>query len=223
MALYEDRNSEIAGIGIFATQKIPQGQRIMSSRPLILNRSWKSVPTSYTLRKMCLWAGWAGKKAKSPEELQVTQMLSSTIADNQVKRVGVKLAQLIGQLNALEDDEVDNFTDSDTSDLSDIEQNLLKVFTTLATQDYLHPQMQRRAALFLSNRIFLNNRHNNGSGIFEEVWKINHSCRPNAYATWCEETQRMNIHALRAIKPGKEICISYIPACDNVSRRCPLS
>jgi hypothetical protein len=45
--------------------------------------------------------------------------------------------------------------------------------------------------------------------LFPEVARINHACRPNAHARFHPKTLHMDIKALRDIKPGEEISISY--------------
>jgi hypothetical protein len=39
---------------------------------------------------------------------------------------------------------------------------------------------------------------------------LNHSCVPNAYATFEDDIQELTVHALRDINYGEEICISYL-------------
>ncbi|KAL5118157.1 hypothetical protein ACEQ8H_003992 [Pleosporales sp. CAS-2024a] len=45
--------------------------------------------------------------------------------------------------------------------------------------------------------------------LFPLVARINHACRPNAHARFIPKTLLMEIKALRDIKPGEEIAISY--------------
>lgn len=46
-------------------------------------------------------------------------------------------------------------------------------------------------------------------GIFPIISRINHSCRPNTQHTWSSSTEHETIHAIRNIKKGEEITISY--------------
>jgi hypothetical protein len=46
-------------------------------------------------------------------------------------------------------------------------------------------------------------------GIFPIISRINHSCRPNTQHTWNSSTEHETIHAIRNIKKGEEITISY--------------
>jgi hypothetical protein len=46
-------------------------------------------------------------------------------------------------------------------------------------------------------------------GIFPTISRINHSCRPNTQHTWNSSTGHETIHAIRDIKKGEEITISY--------------
>jgi SET domain-containing protein len=46
-------------------------------------------------------------------------------------------------------------------------------------------------------------------GIFPMISRINHSCRPNTQHTWNTSIEHETIHAIRDIKKGEEITISY--------------
>jgi hypothetical protein len=56
-------------------------------------------------------------------------------------------------------------------------------------------------------------------GIFPTISRINHSCRPNTQHTWNRSTERETIHAIRDIKKGEEITISYSLGGPSQSRR----
>lgn len=47
-------------------------------------------------------------------------------------------------------------------------------------------------------------------GIFLRASRINHACRPNAQQTWNANLDRLTIHAIRDIREGEEITISYL-------------
>ena len=47
--------------------------------------------------------------------------------------------------------------------------------------------------------------------LFPQTSRINHSCRPNVVHSWQGEDGLMVLHATRAIQPGEELCISYVP------------
>ncbi|KAK7032043.1 hypothetical protein VNI00_013411 [Paramarasmius palmivorus] len=47
-------------------------------------------------------------------------------------------------------------------------------------------------------------------GTFNDVSKINHSCRPNVEPHWDSPTFSMHLRAVRDIKKGEELCFSYI-------------
>lgn len=49
-----------------------------------------------------------------------------------------------------------------------------------------------------------------GGGLFIEASRINHACKPNTQNSWNERIGRETIHAVRDIKKGEEITISYI-------------
>ncbi|KAK3364665.1 hypothetical protein B0T25DRAFT_470953 [Lasiosphaeria hispida] len=52
-------------------------------------------------------------------------------------------------------------------------------------------------------------------GIFLESSRINHSCRQNAQNTWNANLGKITIHAVRDIKEGEEITISYLANSEN--------
>ena len=56
-------------------------------------------------------------------------------------------------------------------------------------------------------------------GIFPTISRINHSCRPNTQHTWNRSAEREIIHAIRDIKKGEEITISYSLGGPSQSRR----
>ena len=49
-----------------------------------------------------------------------------------------------------------------------------------------------------------------GGGLFIEASRINHACKPNTQNSWNERISRETIHAVRDIKKGEEITISYM-------------
>ncbi|GAB1726438.1 hypothetical protein NU195Hw_g6643t1 [Hortaea werneckii] len=46
-----------------------------------------------------------------------------------------------------------------------------------------------------------------------DVVFLNHSCRPNAAATWDDKSRTLTLRALHHIDPDEEVCISYIDPC----------
>ncbi|KAL2138018.1 hypothetical protein VTI28DRAFT_7659 [Corynascus sepedonium] len=48
-------------------------------------------------------------------------------------------------------------------------------------------------------------------GLFTEVARINHACRPNAYYRFSERRLTMEVVAFHAIEQGEEIVMSYVP------------
>lgn len=195
---YEVRRSDIAGEGTFATRRIRRGQRIMSCRPLVMNRAFRSVPTSQTIREILSWEHDSTKAFKEAEFRKVT---ANAQCIEKVRSISNRVDQLFEDCSILTNEE-----DMRPPTERDLETVLCQVHDVERS-----PDMQLRVAKFLCNSLFLDGNTFNGNGLFEELWKVNHSCRPNAVATWNEETQRMNLHALRTIRPDKEIFISYMP------------
>jgi hypothetical protein len=48
-------------------------------------------------------------------------------------------------------------------------------------------------------------------GIFIRAARLNHSCTPNAYASYNRTLGRLCVHAIRNIQPSEELLITYIP------------
>lgn len=59
-------------------------------------------------------------------------------------------------------------------------------------------------------------------GVYPTICLINHSCLPNAHNNWNSDTQSETIHALRFIRSGEEITISYNNEGGSKSRRAKL-
>lgn len=47
-------------------------------------------------------------------------------------------------------------------------------------------------------------------GVFLNIARINHSCRPNAKHSWNKNTKQQTVYALRNISAGDEITVSYL-------------
>lgn len=47
------------------------------------------------------------------------------------------------------------------------------------------------------------------AGVYPTVCLINHSCLPNSHNNWNDEAKHETIHAIRPIKAGEEVTISY--------------
>jgi hypothetical protein len=56
-------------------------------------------------------------------------------------------------------------------------------------------------------------------GVYPTICLINHSCLPNAHHSWNSDTKCETIHAIRLIKKGEEITISYDKGGPSISRR----
>lgn len=61
--------------------------------------------------------------------------------------------------------------------------------------------------IFHTNKFFISGDE---SAVFEDISRINHSCKPNTEWSWVEDTGRMEVVALRHIKCGEELHHSYI-------------
>jgi len=60
-------------------------------------------------------------------------------------------------------------------------------------------------------------------GVYPTICLINHSCLPNAHNNWNSDAKCETIHAIRFIKAGEEITISYDKGSPSSSRRAHLN
>lgn len=58
-----------------------------------------------------------------------------------------------------------------------------------------------------------------GSGLYVAQSKMNHSCLPNAEVSFRHSNHVASIVAVENIKPGDEICISYLDECHRERSR----
>ncbi|KAG9503786.1 hypothetical protein J7337_003743 [Fusarium musae] len=56
-------------------------------------------------------------------------------------------------------------------------------------------------------------------GVYPTICLINHSCLPNSHQNWNNEAGHETIHAIRQIKAGEEITISYVEGGPSNERR----
>lgn len=83
--------------------------------------------------------------------------------------------------------------------LPDAEQEVLDKFI-----DKLYDDMDKQSGTFLNNE---------GVGLFTLQSASNHSCTPNAEATFLHNNHRLSLMAVKDIEAGEEICISYLDEC----------
>jgi len=76
--------------------------------------------------------------------------------------------------------------------------------------DKLYEKLEKVSESFLNSE---------GSGLYELQSMINHSCRPNAEIKFQTNNNVLTLVALRDIKPGEEIFISYLDECELARSR----
>lgn len=64
--------------------------------------------------------------------------------------------------------------------------------------------------IFRTNSVYLGPEGRYGSGIFPLYGRMNHSCVPNAHASYNPTLKRLTIHAIHDIEAGEQIFINYI-------------
>ncbi|KAI5359844.1 putative SET domain, tetratricopeptide-like helical domain superfamily [Septoria linicola] len=119
------------------------------------------------------------------------------------------------------------FTTESLCNASTIEKDLAQIVKSLSKEG-------QRAFLSLHNNFkgepnpFSNIVRSNGyplgassdiGGIFPLVSRINHSCLPNAQHAWSEKLKSMLVHAVRDIKNGEELTLSYLNAGPSTTRQ----
>lgn len=92
-----------------------------------------------------------------------------------------------------------------------------RLFEALQCPD--HSDRSRLVSKFLANRFDL---PEGGSGVFWFASRINHSCSPNAYASWNRNLLRLTVHAIVDILADEEITISYVLPYYSVENRLAL-
>ncbi|XP_061714524.1 histone-lysine N-trimethyltransferase SMYD5 isoform X2 [Cydia pomonella] len=83
--------------------------------------------------------------------------------------------------------------------LSDDERRQLDLFLTR-----MYDKVQEESGSFLNTE---------GSGLFKLQSACNHNCSPNAESTFPYGNHRLQLKAIKPIRPGEEICISYLDEC----------
>lgn len=58
-----------------------------------------------------------------------------------------------------------------------------------------------------------------GTGMCQDASRINHSCILNAHFSWNGNIERETVHAVKDIRRGEEITISYLPAICTLKKR----
>jgi hypothetical protein len=91
--------------------------------------------------------------------------------------------------------------------------NKLQCLSKVQQREFLflhnnHPGKQPFSGIVQTNALPLGPGSSIG-GIFPVISRINHDCHPNTQHTWNSSTKHETIHAIRDIKAGEEITISY--------------
>ncbi|KUI59072.1 SET domain-containing protein 5 [Cytospora mali] len=189
-SLAEVRSAGTMGKGLFATQDIPRGTRIIDEGPLFV--VYDRPPHDEMSEEACV--------------LDVDAFCGTArwLSDDKLK----KLDRLYYDANYDTADDknriqdwyrAEDVTDEQGRVLS--EKNLMKTVMLMA----------RRYAIFKDNsaRVGVDDTGED-SGIFLLYSRINHSCSPNAHAHYNGTTERLTVHATRHIKAGEQIFVQYV-------------
>lgn len=180
--MVEVRKTITMGLGLFATQKIPRGTRIVSEEPLI--QLPDPVYRAELIERFCAMA---------------THLPNETIVTLSRLYCNPKALQKSDRDVILEWYKKNSVTDADGEELKgrkrqEHRKKILKWFGIFVTNSSGH---------------ITNNQE--GRGVYPVFSRINHACVPNARYGWNETIQRFTVHVNRDIEKDEQIFISYLP------------
>lgn len=180
--MVEVRKTSNMGCGLFATQDIPKGTRILSEEPIaqLLDLMYRTE----LIERFCAMA------LTLPSEKIVT--LSRLYCNPQVLEKNDNAAILEWYKN-------NSVTDANGEELKGRKR-----------QEH-RKKMLKWFGIFLTNSSghIMNNKE--GRGLYANFSRINHSCLPNARYGWNETIQRFTVQVNRNIEKDEQILVSYLP------------
>lgn len=84
------------------------------------------------------------------------------------------------------------------------------LFFALHNNSSASPSSSTIKDIIRTNGIRLGTEDDANGGVFANISRINHSCRPNVHHFWSADKKMELVHALKEISPGEEIFTSYI-------------
>ncbi|KAK8852160.1 TPR domain protein [Apiospora arundinis] len=181
--MVEVRSTGTMGLGLFATQDIPRGTRILSEEPLI------HLPDPVYRRDLI--KGFCNKAMKlSRDQIECLSRLHCD--PEMLKEEDSDIIKKWYQYNSV--------TDAEGKELKgkkrqESRKKMLKWFGIFNAN---------------SSRQISDNRQE-GRGVFCMFSRINHACVPNARYGWNETIKRFTVHVNRGVAKDEEIYVSYIP------------
>ena len=190
--MYDFASAGDKGVGVFATEDIPCGTRVLSDHPLfVLDRcttlniykAFLRLPKTQQQQYLAL-THWDGTLLRRQNNNGAESSRAFTSDHNSEMQETVKLQQYAEELTATN-------VGTDAIPSLDLEEGAKVV------------------AIFNTNS-FGCNAIENGAGIFLKPSRLNHSCLPNAIFDWNDLLGELTIHAQRDIAAGEEVTIPYV-------------
>ncbi|KAF2495771.1 SET domain-containing protein [Lophium mytilinum] len=180
--IYEIRQAGAKGLGLFATNPIARGTRILSERPLLAIRQDQDVDGIF----------YAAKSLTKNDKKALLDLSGHSGGQHLelvrwMQVVWWNVKNLVGSVRQ---------PSTITSSIPSIRsmQEHMAIFN-----------------VFRSNSFNLGGRGRIQQAVFDNVARINHSCLPNAQGNFHSTLGRFNVHALRDIKSGEEVTLNYLP------------
>ncbi|KAI1814440.1 hypothetical protein GGS20DRAFT_412994 [Poronia punctata] len=179
--LVEVRTAGSMGNGVFATQDIPRGTRIMAEVPIL-----SIIRESYD---QDLPAFCAAIQRLSEAELHLLNQLYCDPS-----HITTEVRQRVRQWY---------------KDLGIVDKRNGKILKGKRLQDVAKATV-KRYGIYNTNRVQMGVEGRYGIGVFPLYSHLNHSCVPNAYNSYNPNIRRLTIHSTRDIRLGEQIFTSYI-------------
>ncbi|KAK8043453.1 hypothetical protein PG993_005883 [Apiospora rasikravindrae] len=180
--MVEVRKTDTMGYGLFATQKIPRGTRVVSEKPIL--QMHDPEYRAQLIERFCTMLSQL-----SSEEIET---LSQLYCNPKVFKEEDRDA-ILKWYNA------NSVTDANGQELKGKKRQESRKKTL------------RRLGCFLTNCSGIVSDGKTGRGVFALFSRINHSCVPNARYGWNETIQRFTVHVSRDLAPDEQVFISYLP------------
>lgn len=187
--------------GLFATQKIEEGTRIISERPLLtLPAPGDSVP-----RLM----GAYGNLSESEQDAIWNLRPAAATASDALMNLRYLADTLHADLENIEGKPDKDKTLDDRRNLIEMPSKLQYAMNAYRIAARWHANRSSLLSIPLEERDDVPNG-TPITGLFIERAHIRHSCVPNCFASYDAELGRMNVHVTRDIQPGEELtCSSF--------------
>ncbi|OAA38951.1 TPR domain protein [Beauveria brongniartii RCEF 3172] len=172
----------ISGLGLFAVREIPRGTRIIEEAPMIVLPDTQSIDDK--LDAFC-----SAFQQLTEAERSIFDQLHCDYSDDMTPKL----------LNAVRRWRRRNLTHDTDGNWLD-ERRCTEVSHIIYDRFYI----------FLANCVYFGVGNVSDKGLFALFSRINHSCVPNAYWAFNAAIERLTVHAIRHIRVGEQITISYI-------------